>query len=128
MRVNEVLNQKGRQIACIPPDASLARLVSLLASQKIGSAIIRHPSGPIYGIVSERDIVSALAEHGETVLARPIRDFVVHPFITTTPAKDVRHVMALMTRERVRHVAVMDGAELCGLISLGDTQVAASRY
>ncbi len=74
----------------------------------------------VLGLISERDIVRGLTEHGTKLLTLPVSELMTSPAVTCTPAESIGAVMARMTRYRVRHLPVVEGSKLCGIVSLGD--------
>ncbi len=118
MRVSEILEAKGGQVVTIASDATVRELVTMLATHNIGAALVTDPDHPIAGIVSERDVVRALPDIG--VLDRPVADIMTADVQTATPDQQVHELARLMTEHRIRHVPVLDGDRLCGVVSIGD--------
>ena len=107
MNVQHILAHKGRHIEIASPDLP------------IGALIVMDSAGALAGIISERDIVRALVA-GAHALEDRVRDHMTELVVTCTPDTSVSDVMDLMTRGRFRHVPVIDGGELVGLVSIGD--------
>lgn len=122
MTVAAILRAKGSHVESTGPDTTLYTAAWTLKLRGIGALVVVGADGRrILGIVSERDIVRALVEQGEHLLALPVSRVMTTPVLTCTPADRVTAVMARMTRHRVRHLPVVaDGGELVGLISIGD--------
>lgn len=119
MNVQHILAHKGRQIEIASPDLPIAQAILHLASKRIGALIVMDSAGALAGIISERDIVRALVA-GAHALEDRVRDHMTELVVTCTPDTSVSDVMDLMTRGRFRHVPVIDGGELVGLVSIGD--------
>lgn len=119
MLVSDILRRKGRDVVCAPPTQSVTEAAQLMADKGIGSVLILS-DGAIAGILSERDIVRGLSESGTACLDRPVADLMTRTVVTCSPEERIDRVMALMTDGRFRHVPVVDGGGLVGLISIGD--------
>jgi CBS domain-containing protein len=119
MNVSHILAQKGRHIEAVSPDLTISEAILLLASKRIGAVIVLHNNGGLAGILSERDIVRALVA-GARALEDRVRDHMTERVITCTSDTSVADVMDLMTRGRFRHVPVMDGGQMVGIVSIGD--------
>jgi CBS domain-containing protein len=98
---------------------TVGELVDGLVRRNIGAMVVVGPGG-LVGIVSERDVVRKLHELGAALLDRPVSEIMTAQVITCTPADSVDSLTALMTTNRVRHVPVIDGGELTGIVSIGD--------
>ncbi len=120
MKIRAVLAKKGIYVETTGSDTSVSAAAELLTRRGIGSLAVRSRDGGIIGLLDERDIVRAVAAHGREALALPARVVMKPRPVCCTPEDDVRQVMSLMTVRRVRHVLVMAGRELCGVISIGD--------
>jgi CBS domain-containing protein len=119
MNIENVLMQKGRDVATIGPEASIKRAADWLRAKNIGALVVTSDNA-VLGIISERDIVRAFSKHGETVASMHVKDIMTHGLITVTPEDDLNSAMRLMTRHRVRHLPVLRGGKLAGIISIGD--------
>ena len=120
MNVTTILSTKGRDVATIAPTATVSDAVRLLTERKIGALIITGAGGRITGIVSERDIVRALANHGVGALQLPLNDVMTRKVVTCGPNDSIANLMELMTAGKFRHLPVMDADKLAGIISIGD--------
>jgi CBS domain-containing protein len=120
MNVTTILSTKGRDVATIAPTATVSDAVRLLTERKIGALIITGAGGRITGIVSERDIVRALANHGAGALQLPLNDVMTRKVVTCGPNDSIANLMELMTAGKFRHLPVMDADKLAGIISIGD--------
>ncbi len=120
MTVASILRHKGHEVASVLPTARVAEVASLLADMRIGATLVRDTAGQLLGIVSERDIVRNLARHGSGCLEMTAAQLMTSVLHTVTPTTSVAEAMAIMTHSRVRHLPVLDGGALVGLISIGD--------
>ena len=119
MRISDVLRSKGGTVSTVGPDMTVGELLDGLVARNIGAMVVVGPAG-LVGIVSERDVVRKLHELGVGLLDRPVSEIMTAQVITCTPADSVDSLTALMTTNRVRHVPVIDGGELAGIVSIGD--------
>ena len=120
MNVATILNQKGRSVATAGADDSLMDIVRRLAEHKVGAMVIVDKSGAVIGIISERDIVRAISSDGANVLTRPTRDFMTREVVTCAAEDTVAGLMERMTEGRFRHLPVIEGGILVGIVSIGD--------
>jgi CBS domain-containing protein len=120
MNVATVIQHKGGNVVTARPDSSIAEICNLLRSARIGAVVISPDRVRVEGIVSERDIVRALAEHGVAALSKTAADLMTHDVITCAPDEDVAGLMTVMTTGRFRHVPVCDEGALVGIVSIGD--------
>ena len=118
--VNVILADKGREVVTIEPHASLAEAVHLLAGKRIGAAIIVSADRRVAGIISERDIVRALAERGAAALDEPVSQTMTRKVVTCNESETVATIMERMTAGKFRHMPVVDQGRLIGLVSIGD--------
>lgn len=119
MRIADVLRNKGAGVLTIAPDTLVSDLLRGLVTRNVGAMVVVGPDGVI-GIVSERDVVRMLYEHGAGALGRPVADIMTSEVITCSPDDSVDTLSGLMTTHRVRHVPVIDGGQLAGIVSIGD--------
>lgn len=120
MDVNGILRAKGARVVTIEPGATVEALVRGLREERIGAMVVSRDGRTIEGIVSERDVVRALADRGAAVLGDRVADIMTVSVATCGPNDPVKHVMSEMTRRRIRHLPVVDGGVLAGLVSIGD--------
>ena len=120
MRISDVLRVKGTQVITITPDTKVRQLVTVLAEHRIGAVVVSHDGTTVDGIASERDIVQALAQRGAAVMSEPVTAIYTAEVHTVTPQIPIEDVMRMMTERRVRHVPVVDGDSLLGIVSIGD--------
>ncbi len=119
MTIAAILSNKGDKLVSVECDTKVREAVRLLAENKIGSLPVTR-QGEVAGIMSERDVVYCLARDGETVLDWPVEKVMTAPAITVT--RDVQALAALsqMSHKRIRHLPVVDGRKLVGIVSIGD--------
>ncbi len=121
MNVQSILGNKGSGVVTIRADSSLADAVSTLRDAGVGALIVSDDGRHIDGIVSERDIVRALASHGASSLGRTVESVMSTDVVTCRPDDSVESLMVSMTQRRIRHLPVVDDAQvLGGVISIGD--------
>jgi CBS domain-containing protein len=121
MQVSHILREKGDDIVSIASEATLSEASRLLARKRIGALIVRDVSGELLGILSERDVVRAVAEESVGALARPVSAYMTRDVATCALHDTVDELMEMMTQGRFRHVPVIDGEErLIGIVSIGD--------
>lgn len=120
MNVRAILAAKGGSIVDIEPTASLAAAVKLLNTHRIGAVLIRGPGGRLAGILSERDIVRALSEHGADALMLSVGQIMTRDVSTCTEDESCASIMERMTVGKFRHLPVVKNGSLVGVISIGD--------
>jgi CBS domain-containing protein len=120
MRITEVLATKGTDVVSVPPDCDVAGLLAVLAERGIGAAVVSADGATVEGIVSERDVVRALAARGAAVLQEPVGQICTVDVHTVGPDTAVDELMRIMTERRIRHVPVVADGVLRGIVSIGD--------
>lgn len=120
MTIATVLRSKGNTIVSVAPDTLLPALASTIASRRIGAVLVLDDAGKLAGIVSERDVVKALANHGASVQTMTADDIMTRSVTTVTPRTTINEAMELMDRGYFRHLPVLDDGELLGIISVRD--------
>jgi CBS domain-containing protein len=120
MRTSEVLRTKGQDVVTITGETEVRELLALLAQHGIGAVVVSQDGKSPDGIVSERDVVRAIAERGEAVLSEPVSAICSTEVSTVAPDTQVEALMRLMTDKRIRHVPVLVDGELQGIVSIGD--------
>ncbi|WP_338502343.1 CBS domain-containing protein [Sphingomonas kaistensis] len=121
MTIAAVLQSKGTKVATVARDATLSEAASQLNRNKIGALVVVGARGEVEGVLSERDIVSCLAAHGDEQLGRrKVADAMTAPAITVGPDSEVLSALALMTARRIRHLPVVTEGRLAGIVSIGD--------
>ena len=120
MKVGDILSAKGREVVVIEPTADLQTAAKLLASRKIGAILILGAGGRIAGILSERDIVRAVAERGPSALDLPVGQAMTRDVMTCAEDDACAEIMERMTAGKFRHLPVVRDSQMVGLISIGD--------
>jgi CBS domain-containing protein len=120
MHIAAVLKRKGSDVVSIAPDKTIAEAVNLLTRKGIGAVLVLTSTGDIHGILSERDIVTGLSRQGADVLNQPVDALMTRNVECCSPHDTIAEVMTVMTERRTRHLAVIKGGKLVGLISIGD--------
>jgi len=119
MTIASVLRGKGSDVETIAADASVFDAVRKLGEKRIGALLVME-GGRIAGIMSERDVIYCLRNHGADVLQSPVSRVMTAPAITAETSMSVLTALALMTQRRIRHLPVVDGGNLKGIVSIGD--------
>jgi len=119
MTVRAILDTKGHHVLNVEPEAALAAAVKILGERKIGAVLVMS-RGRIEGILSERDIVRVLAERGAAVLDEPVSDVMTRKVVSCKQNDTVAAIMEMMTLGKFRHLPVIEGERVVGLISIGD--------
>lgn len=121
MRLRDILDQKSHVVRTIASQATCDDVVTELVRFNIGSLIVRDsPGGRVLGIITERDILKAQAANRVPLADLPVGRFMTSVLVTAAPDDDITVAMGLMTTHRIRHLPVIEGGELYGLVSIGD--------
>ena len=120
MAVAHILKQKGSAVITVNPGESVQSIVDMLARHRIGAVVVVDPSGGIAGIVSERDVVRAMAGNAAAVTAKSAADIMTSKVRTCSPGDTEAELVVLMTENRIRHLPVVVDGKLAGMISIGD--------
>ncbi|MGI8711484.1 MAG: CBS domain-containing protein [Acidimicrobiales bacterium] len=120
MQVRVLLQGKGSDVVAVRPDATLAEVVDVLARHRIGAVVVSGDQVHVDGVLSERDIVRVLAEQGAAALEQPARSAMTSDVVTCEPDATVEDLMSVMTTGRFRHIPVVVGDRLAGVVSIGD--------
>ena len=120
MNVETILRNKGNWVATVRPDATVAAAVDLLHEHRIGALVVSADGEGVDGILSERDIVMALADHRADLLSRNVDEIMTRKVVTCEPGDTVSDLMAEMTNRRIRHFPVVADGRLRGIVSIGD--------
>jgi CBS domain-containing protein len=120
MTVAEILSEKGREVATIVPERTIAEAVDELARRRIGALVVIDGRNRVAGIVSERDVVRSLASRGAALLDEPVGSIMTREVVTCRESETIDQVMGRMTRGRFRHLPVVEGGRLVGIVSIGD--------
>lgn len=119
MLVTEILKAKGEAVYTIAPEASLKQAAEQLMAKSVGALVVCE-ADRVAGVISERDLVRAVAEGGEGALDQPVSAFMTGKVVFAEPAEGVEVLMGRMTERRIRHLPVMREGRLCGVVSIGD--------
>ena len=119
MTIAAILSSKGSEVATIGADNRVSEAVASLGERRIGALPVVE-GDRIVGIMSERDIIYCLRDHGAEVLDWPVSRVMTSPAITAEPATPVLSALGLMTERRIRHLPVAEGGRLIGIVSIGD--------
>lgn len=121
MRVQHILKSKdSTDVVTVTPDTLVSKAASILAEHKIGSVVVSDDGSNALGILSERDIVRELAKSGAGCLSKSVQEYMTRDLVTTTADGMAQDVMQQMTDGRFRHMPVMEGNKMVGLITMGD--------
>jgi CBS domain-containing protein len=120
MIIKSILAAKGSNVISIEPNASLESAVNTLGQHRIGALLVLGPDRRVVGILSERDVVRALAERGAGVLSQPLSQVMTRRVVTCSPSDSVGVLMERMTTGKFRHLPVIEHDQVIGIISIGD--------
>ena len=120
MNVEKLLGDKGREVISVQPHRTLAEAIRTLSEKRIGAVIVMGSDGALVGILSERDIIRALGEHGATALESAVSRSMTSKVVTCRPQTSVDELMEIMTTGRFRHVPVVENGRVAGIVSIGD--------
>jgi CBS domain-containing protein len=120
VRISTLLATKGSAVATIKGDATVNDAVGELSRNGVGALVVSADGLTIDGIVSERDVVRTMHERGQSVLGDPVTTIMSATVFTCSPDEEAESLMRIMTERRIRHVPVVDGGRLCGIVSIGD--------
>ncbi len=120
MKVASMLEAKGTDVAITRPEATIAEVARDLKDKRIGSLVVSEDGHTVQGLISERDIVLGLDSHGPRLPGVTVSELMSRSVLTCTPDDSIKNVMAKMTSHRVRHLPVVEGGKLLGIISIGD--------
>lgn len=117
--IQQLLDDKGRDVWSVAPEGSVYDAISLMAERHVGALMVLEHGRPV-GLVSERDYARKVILAGRSSKNTSVREIMTEQLICTSPKRTVEECMALMTEKRVRHLPVIDGETLVGIISMGD--------
>jgi CBS domain-containing protein len=120
MKVANLLTTKGHDVSTISQERSVKDAIALLKERGIGALVVTGQNAPLVGIFSERDVVRALATSGEKALSVAVSQLMSRDVVTCSEQTELNELMTTMTERRIRHVPVLDGDHLVGLVSIGD--------
>jgi CBS domain-containing protein len=120
MKVENILQSKGMTVHTVSTHAPISEAVRILNEHRIGAVVVLADNGAVAGILSERDIVRHLGDDPARLLTRAVREIMTSEVITCGQDTAVAELMEQMTKFRIRHIPVVDGGELVGIVSIGD--------
>jgi CBS domain-containing protein len=119
MIIETILRQKGTHVATIAPDASVKTAADRLSVRINGALVVTRGKG-VFGLISEREIVDAFSRYGEAAASMPVREIMRSPVLTIFTDESVGRAIQLMTRNRMRHMPVLRGDKLAGIVRIDD--------
>ena len=120
MQVSAILADKGHEVATADPNTPMMTIIEHLCDKNIGAVVITNARDEVVGIISERDIVRSLAQHGASVFDQPVSSYMTRSVVTCAEHESTHDLMGKMTSGRFRHVPVVADTRLVGIISIGD--------
>jgi len=117
--IRQLLERKGSEVWSTSPDSSVYEALQLLAEKDVGALLVLQ-DGELVGIVSERDYARKVVLHGMTSMKTPVKEIMTEEVITVGPESTVEEAMALMTDKHIRHLPVLEGERIVGVVSIGD--------
>jgi CBS domain-containing protein len=120
MHIDQILNDKGREIVSVKTGQTLEAVAAMLDSRRVGAVVVLDSGGEIAGVVSERDIVRQIARQGRVGLDQPVEAAMTRAVVTIPVSASVDSALQLMTDRRIRHLPVMRDERLVGIVSIGD--------
>ena len=117
--LSQLLDRKGHSVHAVAPGASVIDAIRSMADNHVGALLVLD-NGQLTGIVSERDYARKVILHGRASASTAVREIMSTPVITATPADTVDHAMRIMTDRRIRHLPVLQGGQVVGVVSIGD--------
>jgi CBS domain-containing protein len=120
MNVAQILRQKGREVLTIQPHHTLHHAAELLGRRRVGAVVVADAGGHVLGILSERDIVRAIGAQGGEALSESVSKYMTPNPITATEDAEIDELMQTMTEGRFRHLPIVEGGRLIGIVSIGD--------
>jgi CBS domain-containing protein len=120
MRVKEILSRKGSKVVTISPTETVHEAIQALVEHNIGGLVVTASNGTVVGIITERDIMRESAERSDRLKVTTVGDVMTRDLIIGVPDDDLEYVMGIMTKNRIRHLPVLDESGLVGIVSIGD--------
>jgi CBS domain-containing protein len=120
MTIREILSLKGAHVHTIDSDRTVLDAIALLVQHAIGALLVSDPSGAAAGIISERDVLRICRDRSADLGTIRVGDVMTRDLIICVPDDEVDYAMGIVTKNRVRHLPVMDGGRVAGMISIGD--------
>jgi CBS domain-containing protein len=120
MTAARILDEKGATVFTIRPTQSLQDAAAALTQYKVGAVIVTGADQAPVGVFSERDLARSIAQSGASALMEPVSSVMSTGLITASPSDDIDTLLSLMTDKRVRHIIIMQGGDMLGVVSIGD--------
>lgn len=120
MKIRRILDTKGRDVVTAAPGDTVVDAIHVLVEHDIGAVVVVTPEGRVEGILSERDILRLADTGPETLGERRVEEVMTTDVITGSPDDSMDQVMEVMTRNRIRHLPILEKGELRGIVSIGD--------
>jgi CBS domain-containing protein len=120
MFLEQILKEKGGQVYSVAESATLKECAELLEARRVGAMVILNAAGGLIGVISERDIVRNIAKSGASALQSTVGDVMTRAVVTARPRDTVASAMERMTDRRIRHLPVLEGGRMLGVVSIGD--------
>jgi CBS domain-containing protein len=120
MKVRDILKVKGPQVHSIRPDQTLLDAVGMLMQHRIGALLVRDATGAVCGIISERDVLGACLNRSADLGRIPVREAMTRDLVVCVLDDGLDYAMGIVTKNRVRHLPIMDGDRVAGIVSIGD--------
>ena len=117
--IRQLLERKGSEVWSTSPDSTVYEALQLLAEKDVGARLVLQ-DGELVGVISERDYARKVILHGKTSMKTPVKEIMTEDVITVGTGSTVEEVMALMTDKRIRHLPVVEGERIVGVVSIGD--------
>ena len=120
MIVSQILREKGHDVYTVFKEFSVKEVSALLAEKRIGAVVVTDQADAVEGIISERDVVRGLAQHGSSILDKKVEELMTKNVITHGLDDHIDDLMQEMSKSRIRHLPILDDGKLVGVISIGD--------
>jgi len=120
MKAKDILARKGSQVVTIREDNLLVEAIELFFSKRIGSLLVVDNNGNILGIIAPNDALRAVVHNTAAISSMKVADVMTHDVIVATPDDKIDYLLAIMTENRIRHIPIIDGGKLAGMVSTGD--------
>ncbi len=120
MIVSQILREKGHDVYTVFKEISVKEVLTLLAEKRIGAVVVTDQADAAEGIISERDVVRGLAQHGSSILDKKVEELMTKNVITHGLDDHIDDLMQEMSKSRIRHLPILDDGKLVGVISIGD--------
>ena len=120
MKLKDILNKKGSKVWTVKANQTISDALKVLVNQKIGALLVLDEKSGIVGIISERDIVRGCHQNSKELDTMPVNKLITKEVIIGSPEDETSYIMGVMTQKRVRHIPVVAGGKLQGIVSIGD--------